>query len=871
MAITINVNGVNSGAGNNNQNPTPPNNPVQQQPQSQTSASPAPQPTQQQPHTATSSTHASQPQSQQPNNNTVGNQQQQQPITSTPQNNQNVNNQPNRQTIQYTRPDFAPYRQSNVQGVNNPLPMSDRLVNDVRAEISRRGIILVPGTQNFSTMLNTMHQNQRSSVMGQIDNQYERKMVDIDTRKDALMYEIKSRLDLAKDDELSGTNDPFKIQQINTRYDRLFDREAGKVDRLFAGEYDAVEQEHNAQKADAEQRLTEALQRLTEELSQGNKDSYLNNLRDKYKEQVWRRDNAATEEEVREASREAAKIQERMQRAMGGSGGVSPVTSRLVGTLGAIATTGINTAIQLDRIGIKEDYVGFDMASSVLNGNATAAIRQRNAIEEQKNTTLWTGGGAIAGLLAGAAAGSLVGGVGAVPGAIVGLALGTLGGVAGGVGGNAIAHMANRNMMIEDERTRVADLWKQEESRIMQFNDLAMLYRGRSSNPNDIGGIRQTLVDSSGERPFVSPYDEYDLAPMDDIRQTAMERVVSGVDKKYAEEKQNIGGISNIFTRSDSQLDLYDLGYTAPEFAQQAARRIKQRGFVSDDSLENALVADSLERVFSMNPGSLGQLSAYDRFGKNNANQDFVNLAYTLDRLGTTGMRNGSWARSDEFASYMTQLQSQQRGTFLTVDNERAGRQIATGQAIFGDKFGAEAMQGIQAVNQQVQKPGGGFQQTLLYDVIQELFPETRGDIGKIMEYQYSDKRGIQDEIQQAFAKRMESIYGGVDTTSGLLAMMDVYGIDNPNILKPIATQLTNGGLEEQRLDKKHRASEEASVLNNGYTPEITQRVNAIADQQMKSLLGYQEEITTVVKNILDKVETSIAEKLQEAVDNLKQ
>ena len=46
--------------------------------------------------------------------------------------------------------------------------------------------------------------------------------------------------------------------------------------------------------------------------------------------------------------------------------------------------------------------------------------------------------------------------------------------------------------------------------------------------------------------------------------------------------------------------------------------------------------------------------------------------------------------------------------------------------------------------------------------------------------------------------------------------------------------------------------------------------MNAMADQQMKSLLHYQETITGVVQNILDKLETSIAEKLDEAVDNLK-
>ena len=110
-----------------------------------------------------------------------------------------------------------------------------------------------------------------------------------------------------------------------------------------------------------------------------------------------------------------------------------------------------------------------------------------------------------------------------------------------------------------------------------------------------------------------------------------------------------------------------------------------------------------------MNSGALGQLSAYDRFGKNNANQDFANLAITLDALGTTGMRNGQWARSDEFAGYMTQLQQGQRSTFLTVDNARAGRQIATGQAIFGDRFGSVAMQGIQQVNNTIQNPKGCF------------------------------------------------------------------------------------------------------------------------------------------------------------------
>ena len=193
---------------------------------------------------------------------------------------------PNR-FVPYQRPDFKQYSYNGQSPVNSPLPTSDRLVNDVRAEISRRGIILVPGTQNFSTMLNTMQQNQRATMMGQIDNQRDARLQDIDKRADSLMDEIKKRVDVSRASELAGA-DPLDFDQINSKWDRKLERERNAAGAMFAKEEAAVNAEYNAQTAEAEQRLTEAIQRLTEELSQGNKDSYLNNLRDKYKEQIWR-------------------------------------------------------------------------------------------------------------------------------------------------------------------------------------------------------------------------------------------------------------------------------------------------------------------------------------------------------------------------------------------------------------------------------------------------------------------------------------------------------------------------------------------------------------------------------------------------------
>jgi hypothetical protein len=322
------------------------------------------------------------------------------------------------------------------------------------------------------------------------------------------------------------------------------------------------------------------------------------------------------------------------------------------------------------------------------------------------------------------------------------------------------------------------------------------------------------------------------------------------------------------FNPNNQGLDLYDLGYTSPEFAQQAARRIKQRGMVREDSIENALYADALERIFSLSSGALGTLSQYDRFGKNNANQDFANLAGTLDRLGTTGMRQGAWARSDEFLGYMTQLGQSQRSTFLTVDNARSARQVATGQAMFGDKFGAEAMRGIEAVNNQVQNPGGGYAKTLLYDVIQELYPDTRGDIKKIREAQYDPSK--QNAIQKAFAKRVQEMYGGADTTSGFLAFEEIYGINNPNVLNPIVKQMTEGGgLEATKLSKANQEELVKPISQGDYTPQVTKELHKAADAQMAELLNYERDLVQISGDLLKIIRQDIKETLNEAVKKL--
>lgn len=729
----------------------------------------------------------------------------------------------------YQRPDYsqyAPTAQNNVA-----IPSSDRMINDIRSEISRRGVLLVPGTSNFSTILNTLQQNQKNSITGAINNQYESRIQDIDKRDAALYNDIRARLDASRENDLRGVTNPQRIRLINAQYDELEEREARRAGQFFAGEYGAAARDRDVQLAESERNLTDAMRRLTEELTAGNKDSYLNKLRDKYREAVWRRDNAETAGEVREASKEAAKIQERISRAMNGGSSLSPTAMRMIGLTGTLAGIAGNYLVRSTMLEDQERWgLTMSQAGSVLNGNAYNAIRQRNAIEEQKSNLAWGSGASASLAVVGGVLGSVLPGIGTAVGTAIGAAVGGIAGMAG-----SYFFGGGREREKENKRADAADLWRQAEDKIMQYNSIALLHR--SLGKGTIEGLRSNLIGFAGvDSP--SPY-----------------------------------------SMSDSHLDLYDLGYTAPEFSQQVVNRVRQRGFsLGDADFNYSLKQDAIERYFNMSSGSLGGISKYDRYAGNYSTQDFANLAMSLSALGTLGMsKRGGFVRGDEFAGYMSQLQGYQNSTFLNVNNSRIARQILTGQSLFGNRFGSEVMQGIQAINSQVQNPKGGIEQTLLYEVIQELFPETRGRIDLIESYQYNNGKdprtgkNIQDEIQQRLARRIQDLYGGVDTAQGYLAFKSIYGINNPNVLKPLARKMVGGGLEGKGLETAD-VNDIANVFaSENYTPRATQGLRHAQDNQMMQLLGYQQEFVKIAAKLLQTVQNDISTKINEVINELRQ
>jgi hypothetical protein len=156
----------------------------------------------------------------------------------------------------------------------------------------------------------------------------------------------------------------------------------------------------------------------------------------------------------------------------------------------------------------------------------------------------------------------------------------------------------------------------------------------------------------------------------------------------------------------------------------------------------------------------------------------------------------------------------------------------------------------------------------MLYDVIQELYPDTRGDIRKIREAQYDPSK--QNAIQKAFAQRVQEMYGGADTTSGFLAFEEIYGINNPNVLNPIVKQMTEGGgLEATKLSKANQGELVKPISQGDYTPQVTKELNKTADAQMAELLNYERDLVQISQDLLKIIRQDIKETLNEAVKKL--
>jgi hypothetical protein len=704
--------------------------------------------------------------------------------------------------------------------------LNDRMAQDIRREILSRGALFVPGSSNFNQLMNAVVSQQRANYHGKIEEKFG--AAETDTQRQ-FREEKKSQIDkLAQEraNKLSTATSSRQRERINKRYDS---RVRSVIEGLNSRRDEALSQissTKNEQKAAIEQDLVRIATDLVQELRRKNPNSYLGNLRAEYQDAIARRENAETLEDAQAASLEANEIQKRMSKAMG----VRNPIAQAAAIWGGV-NSGLNVANTAISAYFRNTASEIGEVNSAANGDAFGAMQQD--IERRRtNSSAWGAGiGALVGAIGGgiaAAFGSF--GIGTAAGVGGGAALGT----AAGTGiANAIFNWTHG---AEENQIKLGQMWQQQEQRFQQFNELALITHG--INRNGLEAERQQWLNALQ------------------------------------------GGVIGAYTTDNpSGVTFNDLGYTGAQFSQIAAQRIKQRGFIGDtvvgtlngegrysaeQDIYRAVNQIALERAYNMSEGSLAQYSVYDRYSKgrikNDANQDMANLVASLSNMGTLGMSGGQTLRANEFLGYQTQLMELQKGWMDAPSSQFATQMLLAGQSLFGNNFDSRAINEMSQIQGTVTNPKEDYSKAILYDVIQNEISGTKGNLLAIRQAQYSDDPAVRNKIQSAMFKRLTEIYGGVDTTSGYLALSHYTGIQDPERLKKWVGQMQKG----LPAVSQGSVSADAAALKE-YTPETSKKMLEYQDSTSKmiadnlaDLKGVSDQMLSTFKKQLDDIITEL-------------
>lgn len=306
---------------------------------------------------------------------------------------------------------------------------------------------------------------------------------------------------------------------------------------------------------------------------------------------------------------------------------------------------------------------------------------------------------------------------------------------------------------------------------------------------------------------------------------------------------------------------IYDMGLSVPDFAASAEKRISQRGMAQDGIIE-AYFQEALERVFSLNRGSLGDAGKYDRYGMY-ATDAIADLVSRLERISGSGVTQGNYARVQEYLG----LQQELMGNYMRFSDKpsalNANRDLAAFASLDNYTVDSRTSGDIKAVQNQLINPQNDRMKAILYSVVEETMPEyngesTRGRVDLID--QILNDPNYQGVIEKAYMEKLTSMYGGFDTPMGYMMIKNqLQAIESPERRKAIWEGLTSGqagniisGYETYSgdLGKMHSAKMDYSKDIKDYVGDINAAMTQLSDGVFNAV-GF-------LNKIANKIETGI-------------
>ena len=291
-------------------------------------------------------------------------------------------------------------------------------------------------------------------------------------------------------------------------------------------------------------------------------------------------------------------------------------------------------------------------------------------------------------------------------------------------------------------------------------------------------------------------------------------------------------------------VDISDLGLSVPDFAQSAERRISQRG-IAEYGISEAYFQEALERVFSLNRGSLGDAGKYDRYGMTGT-EAIVDLVQRLERISNSGVSQGNYARVQEYLSIQQELMANYMRFSDKPSQMNANRDIAAFASLEGYTVDSRTAGDIKAVQNMLINPQNDRMKAILYGVVEETVPEykgqsVRGRVDLIDQILHDEK--YQGVIEKALIEQLTAMYGGSDTPMGyLMIKSQLQGVESPERREAIWNGILSGKAG-QTLSSSYEYSNPSGAM-----------YNEVAKKYVKDIEGYVSSLSSSVIEMSDAV-----------------
>ena len=305
--------------------------------------------------------------------------------------------------------------------------------------------------------------------------------------------------------------------------------------------------------------------------------------------------------------------------------------------------------------------------------------------------------------------------------------------------------------------------------------------------------------------------------------------------------------------------DIYEMGLSVPDFASSAEKRISQRG-MAQNGISEAYFQEVLERVFSLDRGSLGLAGKYDRYGVY-ATDAITDLVSRLERISGSGVTQGNYARVQEYLG----MQQDLMGNYMRFADKPsaliANRDLAAFASLNNYTVDTRTPGEIKAVQNQLINPQNDRMKAILYSVVEETMPEYKGQNvrGRVdLIDQILNDPTYQGVIEKALMERLTSMYGGFDTPMGyMMIKSQLQGIESPGRRRSIWEGII-GGEAGRILSTSETASGQTQFgAKIDYSKEVKDYISGI-NSGMTELSDGVFNAVSYLSKIFEKIKTGI-------------